>query len=181
MRVLVAGLFHETHTFLAGSTGLADFEVRVGAQMLECAGDASPLGGALAAAKEFGWTVLPTADFRASPSATVTDEVVESFWREFHQRAEPELARGVDGIFLVLHGAMVSESLPDVEGELLARLRALVAGRGGRVARAAAGVAGSRARPRLRRLRPARELLPGNGAAHQLPRRLPREPAHRRA
>lgn len=125
MRVLVAGLFHETHTFLAGSTGLADFEVRVGAQMLECAGDASPLGGALAAAKEFGWTVLPTADFRASPSATVTDEVVESFWREFHQRAEPELARGVDGIFLVLHGAMVSESLPDVEGELLARLRAL--------------------------------------------------------
>lgn len=125
MRVLVAGLFHETHTFLAGSTGLADFEVKVGAQMLECAGDASPLGGALAAAKEFGWTVLPTADFRASPSATVTDEVVESFWREFHQRAEPELARGVDGIFLVLHGAMVSESLPDVEGELLARLRAL--------------------------------------------------------
>ena len=70
MRVLVAGLFHETHTFLAGSTGLADFEVRVGAQMLECAGDASPLGGALAAAKEFGWTVLPTADFRASPSAS---------------------------------------------------------------------------------------------------------------
>ena len=29
MRVLVAGLFHETHTFLAGSTGLADFEVMV--------------------------------------------------------------------------------------------------------------------------------------------------------
>ncbi len=125
MRVLVAGLFHETHSFLEGSTGLADFEVRLGDELLSCTGDASPLGGALAAAKEFGWTVLPTVDFRASPSATVTDEVVESFWREFRQRAEPELARGVDGIYLVLHGAMVSESLPDVEGELLARLRSL--------------------------------------------------------
>lgn len=124
-RVLIGGLFHETHTFLEGSTGLDAFEVRLGEQMLACAGDASPLGGVLEAAKGFGWTVLPTTDFRASPSATVTDEVVETFWREFRQRAEPELKRGVDGIFLVLHGAMVSESMPDVEGELLARLRAL--------------------------------------------------------
>ncbi|MEQ2009934.1 MAG: M81 family metallopeptidase, partial [Limisphaerales bacterium] len=113
MRVLIAGLFHETHTFLEGTTGLADFEVRLGEQMLTCTGDASPLGGVLEAAKGFGWTVLPTADFRASPSATVKDEVVETFWREFRQRAEPELERGVDGIFLVLHGAMASESLPD--------------------------------------------------------------------
>ena len=125
MRVLFAGLFHETHTFLAGTTGLAEFEVRVGAELLACAGDASPLGGALEAAKEFGWTVLPTVDFRASPSATVTDEVVETFWHAFRERAEPELKRGVDGIYLVLHGAMVSQSLPDVEGEILARLRAL--------------------------------------------------------
>lgn len=125
MRVLIAGLFHETHTFLAGTTGLADFEVRLGHEMLVCAGDASPLGGVLEAAKGFGWTVLPTADFRASPSATVTDEVVETFWRAFRERAEPELNHGVNGIFLVLHGAMVSESLPDVEGELLRRLRAL--------------------------------------------------------
>ena len=125
MRVLVAGLFHETHTFLEGTTGLADFEVRLGDELLASDGDASPLGGVLEVAKGFGWTILPTADFRAAPSATVTDEVVETFWREFRQRAEPELARGVDGIYLVLHGAMVSESLPDVEGELLARLRAL--------------------------------------------------------
>ena len=117
-RVLLAGLFHETHTFLEGTTGLADFEVRLGDELLASAGDASPLGGVLEAAKGFGWTILPTADFRASPSATVTDEVVETFWREFRQRAEPELARGVDGIYLVLHGAMVSESLPDVEDEL---------------------------------------------------------------
>ncbi len=124
-RVLIGGLFHETHTFLDGTTGLADFEVRRGAKLLACTGDASPLGGVLESAQRFGWTVLPTADFRASPSALVKDEVVERFWCEFCKHAEPELARGVDGIYLVLHGAMVSESLPDVEGELLARLRAL--------------------------------------------------------
>lgn len=125
-RVLIAGLFHETHTFLEGTTGLDAFEVRLGEKILSCKGDASPLGGVLEAAQRFGWTVLPTADFRAAPSAIVTDEVVETFWSEFRQRAEPELACGVDGIYLVLHGAMASESLPDVEGELLARLRSLV-------------------------------------------------------
>ncbi|PAW90469.1 MAG: microcystin degradation protein MlrC [Pedosphaera sp. Tous-C6FEB] len=124
-RVLIAGLFHETHTFLEGSTGLADFEVRQGEELLACRGDASPLGGILESAQRFGWTVLPTVDFRASPSATVQDAVVETFWEEFRRRAEPELLRGVDGICLVLHGAMVSASLPDVEGELLARLRTL--------------------------------------------------------
>ncbi|MEY4198555.1 MAG: hypothetical protein RLZZ265_295, partial [Verrucomicrobiota bacterium] len=124
-RVLIAGLFHETHTFLEGSTGLTDFEVRRGEELLACTGDASPLGGILESAQRFGWTVLPTVDFRASPSATVQDEVVETFWEEFCRRAEPELQRGVDGICLVLHGAMTSTSLPDVEGELLARLRAL--------------------------------------------------------
>ena len=110
MRVLIAGLFHETHTFLAGTTGLASFEVRLGDELLACAGDASPLGGVLEAAKSFGWTMLPTADFRASPSAKVADEVVETFWREFRQRAEPELKRGVDGIFLVLHGAKIGRA-----------------------------------------------------------------------
>ncbi len=125
MRILIGGLFHETHTFLEGSTGLADFQVRVGDELLAFTGDASPMGGVLEAAQRFGWTVLPTADFRASPSATVKDEVVETFWREFCKRAEPDLKQGVDGIYLVLHGAMVSESLPDVEGELLERLRAL--------------------------------------------------------
>ncbi len=118
-RVLFAGLFHETHTFLEGTTGLRDFQVLLGPDILRCAGDSSPMGGALESAVEFGWNVIPTVDFRASPSATVTDEVVETFWRELAARIEPDL----DAVYLVLHGAMVSQSLTDVEGEILARLR----------------------------------------------------------
>jgi microcystin degradation protein MlrC len=124
-RVLFAGLFHETHTFLEGTTGLRDFQVLRGAEMLRCAGDSSPLGGALESAQQFGWEILPTVDFRASPGALVEDEVMETFWREFLRQAEPQLHRGVDAIYLVLHGAMVTQSLDDVEGELLSRIRSL--------------------------------------------------------
>jgi len=125
-RVLFAGLFHETHTFVEGITGLRDFQILRGEEILSCEGDSSPLGGALEAAKNFGWEILPTVDFRASPSAMVEDEVVESFWREFESRAKPELAKKVDAIYLVLHGAMVSQSLTDVEGEILERIHKLL-------------------------------------------------------
>jgi len=118
-RVLFAGLFHETHTFLDGTTGLPDFQLLRGDEVLRCAGDSSPLGGALECAKTFGWEVLPTVDFRASPSAIVKDEVIEAFWEELSAR----LAAPIDAVYLVLHGAMVSPSLPDVEGEILSRLR----------------------------------------------------------
>src|SRR5688572_31217324 len=122
-RVLFGGLFHETHTFVAGTAGLADFAVLKGDELLRAAGDSSPLGGALESARDFGWEILPTVDFRASPSAMVEDEVIETFWRGFESDVRPALQRGVDGIFLVLHGAMVSQSCTDVEGEILERIR----------------------------------------------------------
>ncbi len=118
-RVLFAGLFHETHTFLEETTALSDFQVHCGEKMLRCSGDSSPLGGALESANEYGWEVIPTADYRASPSATVEDEVVKRFWAELNSR----LHQSIDAVYLVLHGAMVSQSLDDVEGEVLERLR----------------------------------------------------------
>ncbi len=121
-RVLFAGLFHETHTFLEGTTGLGDFQVTLGDDILRCTGDSSPMGGALASAEEYGWEALPTVDYRATPGATVEDEVVETFWRELAARIPPRL----DAVYLVLHGAMASQSLPDVEGVILGRLRELI-------------------------------------------------------
>lgn len=124
-RVLLAGLFHETHTFVDGRTSRSDFQSARGPELLNARGDASPLAGAVDYGTEAGWEFLPTVDLRANPSATVDDAVLEEFWEEFRRVAEPELARGVDGIYLVLHGAMVTESDPDVEGEVLSRIRAL--------------------------------------------------------
>jgi microcystin degradation protein MlrC len=124
-RVLIAGLFHETHTFLAERTPWAAFAVRRGEELLAARGDGSPLAGALDIATEQGWELIPTIDLRATPSGTVEDEVFERFWSELRTPAESALRQGVDGVYLVLHGAMATESVRDVEGELVRRLRAL--------------------------------------------------------
>lgn len=124
-RVLLAGIFHETHTFLEDRTRLEQFDILRGAELLGVRGDASPLGGIVEFAASAGWELLPTVDLRAAPSGTVEDRVVEFFWNEFRRVALVEIPRGVDGLCLVLHGAMVSESFVDVEGELLGRIRRL--------------------------------------------------------
>src|SRR4051794_23173847 len=98
-RVLLAGLFHETHTFLESVTTLDDFSVRRGAELLEVAGDGSPLAGAIETGLAAGWQILPLVDYRATPSGTVEDRVIEQFWSEFESAAKSELALGVDGIF----------------------------------------------------------------------------------
>ncbi len=126
-RVLLAGLFHETHTFLEDTTPLANFTVRRGSQLLEARDDGSPLSGVLEVADDAGWEIIPTIDLRATPSGTVEDAVAELFWDEFQSIAMSEIPRGIDGICLVLHGAMVCESMPDVEGELIQRIRVLPA------------------------------------------------------
>ena len=122
MRILIAGLFHETHTFLDGLTPLSDFQIRRGEELWASKGDSSPLGGVLELADEFGWEMIPAADYRAQPSVTVADEVIEQFWKDI----APAAAKAdYDAIYLVLHGAMVSQTILDVEGEILRRLRTL--------------------------------------------------------
>jgi microcystin degradation protein MlrC len=124
-RVLIAGLFHETHTFLETPTPLDGFSIRTGEDLLDAAGDGSPLAGVLEVASSCGWEALPAADFRATPSGTVEDAVFEAFWRELVSAYDRYRHDGIDGIFLVLHGAMACRTIHDVEGELIARLRRL--------------------------------------------------------
>ena len=122
-RVLVAGLVHETHTFLDQPSKVEDFSVRRGAEMLCCRGDGSPLDGVLETADEFHWTVIPAIDLRATPGGTVPDAIVDMFWGAFVQTIDEN--GPFDAVLLILHGAMVSESHLDVEGELLSRIRRL--------------------------------------------------------
>ncbi|MEO7599814.1 MAG: M81 family metallopeptidase [Opitutus sp.] len=124
-RILFAGLFHETHTFLDDVTRWEDFEIVTDQAILAKLGDASPTDGFLEQANLQGWEVLPTIDARATPSATVADDMFERYWKEFESRARPILGSGIEGIFLVLHGAMATQSHRDVEGEFLARIRGL--------------------------------------------------------
>ena len=125
MRILFAGLFHETHCFTSDRTRLADFSVQRGPEVLARLGDGSQIDGFLEAAHRAGWTVVPAAAYTAMPSGIVTGDVFDAFWRDVEPVATAAGRDGVDGIFLSLHGAMVSETFEDVEGDLLGRLRAI--------------------------------------------------------
>jgi microcystin degradation protein MlrC len=86
------------------------------------------LSGVLEVAASCGWDVLPAVDLRATPSAIVEDDVFEFFWQQFASTFERHRADGIAGIFLVLHGAMVCQTVPDVEGALIERIRGLPGG-----------------------------------------------------
>ncbi len=124
-RILIAGLSHETHTFVPGKTTLDHFRILRGDALWEADGDASCLAGGLAVAKERRWRVLPAIHMSAQPAGIVTDDVIEHWWAAFAETVMREARAGIDGIWLDMHGAMVSESYPDVEGELLRRIREL--------------------------------------------------------
>lgn len=124
-RVAVAGLFHETHTFLEGRTEAAEFTLREGAALLEADGDGSPLDGFLEVAASEAWTVVPLLDLRATPGPTVADSVVDDYLARFDGALRLAAREGIDAAFLVLHGAMASETQRDVEGALVRRLRSI--------------------------------------------------------
>jgi microcystin degradation protein MlrC len=129
-KVLIAGLVHETHTFLAESTGLARFAELVwlyGQEMLDhCRGDLSPMGGAIEVADACRWQLYPSRYGGAMPSGTVEDEVMAAWWGEVEKDLDRALREGLDGVLLILHGAMVCRSFADAEGEVLRRVRAKV-------------------------------------------------------
>ncbi|MCX7298882.1 MAG: M81 family metallopeptidase [Rhodobacterales bacterium] len=122
VRVLVAGLFHETHGFVPQTTTLADFDIQRGPALLAQRGSGSMIDGLLEVCAREGWDVIPACAYAATPSGPVEDAVVESFWSDLSATAEREWA---DAVLLALHGAMVSVSHDDVEGLILSRLRAL--------------------------------------------------------
>ncbi|PXA96218.1 microcystin degradation protein MlrC [Nostoc sp. 3335mG] len=124
--VLFGGLYHETHTFLADKTGMAQFEdggIRIGQAALDAnRGNGSPSAGFIDYAEKAGWRILPTIQMAAQPAGKVTDEVVDLFFKHFLAGLDRHVA-DIDGIFLVLHGAMVSESSDDVEGLVIKTIR----------------------------------------------------------
>lgn len=123
--ILLGGLFHETNTFLETPAGLDEFDTFRGDELFSTRGNGSPMAGFLDVAEACNWNVWPTVFYTATPSGTVLDTVFESYWREFEAEANRHSATPPDAVFLVLHGAMATESFPDAEGELLRRIRGI--------------------------------------------------------
>ena len=125
VRVLLAGIFHETHCFVAETTGLDDFRIERDGDLLARRGDGSQVDGFLEVADREAWEIVPACSYTATPSGRVADAVVDAFFADLMPRAARAAEAGVDAVYLSLHGAMVSQSCDDVEGALLARLRAV--------------------------------------------------------
>lgn len=125
-RILLAGLFHETHTFVDEITRLKDYDILRGAALPARRGDGSTVDGFLEVAEAEDWDIVPVVEYSALPSGTTDHAVFEQFWAELEAGLQRALADGgLDGIWLALHGAMVTTECVDPEGELLARIRAV--------------------------------------------------------
>ncbi len=130
MRIVTGGIAQETNTFQWQPTTLADFS-RVGfgtlvrgQEILDLEGTGTVYGGAVPEARRLGVELIPTTYGTVMPGGRVSHEAFALLRNEIV--AGIEAALPVDGVFLVLHGAMALEDHDDAEGQLLAAVRAVV-------------------------------------------------------
>lgn len=127
MRVVIATMSHETNTFSPVITDLDRFSggravPLAGEEAIRTyAGTASCPGGFLQAAAEYDADVTVPIIAGAPPSGPVENDAFEYI----AERIVAAAAQGPDAILLDLHGAMVTRSFEDGEGELLRRVRAV--------------------------------------------------------
>src|SRR5271169_7121817 len=127
MRLLIAMMKHETNTFSPVPTPLARFGNGPGPLYGEAAirayrGTGTGLGAYLdLAERERAEIVLPIAA-GAPPSRPVEDTAYAHITDTI---CEAVARGGFDGIMLDLHGAMVTASIEDGEGQFLKRVRAI--------------------------------------------------------
>lgn len=128
MRVFVSSIFHEGNSFSLLRTGLANFVTVSGAALLDKRQQgSSALAGACRRLAAAGADVLPGVSAVAPPGGPVEDAIFESLCSEIVSGVETHRP---DGVFLDLHGAMVTESLDDPEGALIAAVRKALGPRG---------------------------------------------------
>jgi microcystin degradation protein MlrC len=126
-RIAVGGFLHETNTFAPTKAAFDAFAhwMAQGADVLKVMRNINTgLAGFIDAAEARGWELVPTIACAATPSAHVTEDAFERITKAIIDGIAS--AGRLDGVYLDLHGAMVTEHLDDGEGEILARVRKLI-------------------------------------------------------
>jgi microcystin degradation protein MlrC len=129
MRIAIGQLWQETNTFNPLPTTRPDFEafgVVRGAELVEQMADTNELGGFIQSLREWpekpeivGLVRLP-----AWPSGMATADTFA--WLREELVGALRRALPVDAVLLALHGSLVADGTPDVEGDILEACRALV-------------------------------------------------------
>src|SRR5262249_60967884 len=129
VRIAIGQLWQESNTFNQLPTTRQDFEdfgVLRGAEMVERMADTNELGGFIQSLRR--WPEQPEivglVRQPAWPSGGATHETFT--WRGEEMLAALRGALPVDAVLLALHGAMVADGAPDVEGEVLRAVRELI-------------------------------------------------------
>ena len=128
MRMALVGVAHETNTFSRVPATYEQFErtgmVRGEALVREYRDSFHTNAGFLEAGEVLGFEVAPLLYTHTGPIGTITRDAFDRIVGEML-----ELLRDQgpwDGVLLAQHGAAVSEEFPDADGEVAARVRALV-------------------------------------------------------
>lgn len=128
MRIALGGITHEANSFCAHVTDMADFEARQMLRGEEILSDWQSTGTEQAGAMQVlaqvpDCEVIPTFLARSLSGAPMYEQTFTALLEEL--LSSIKAAGPVDGVLLVLHGAMMSQGTPDATGEVLARVRAL--------------------------------------------------------
>ncbi|MGZ0188730.1 MAG: M81 family metallopeptidase, partial [Alphaproteobacteria bacterium] len=127
MRLVIAMMKHETNTFSPVPTPLDTFArgtptVPEGADVITAfKGTGSAIAAFLELAEAEGAEIVTPIAAGAWPSGPVHDDA----YQYMSDKIIEAVQAGCDGVLLDLHGAMVTQSLEDGEGALLARIRAV--------------------------------------------------------
>ena len=134
MRIAVAGFLHESHSFAPRPTEWVNFLTpgglpalqRSGVMIEALQGTSTCAGGAIVEAALHGVAIAPLGWCFANPAGPVTREAFERISAMILDALSVALDEApLEGIFLDLHGAMVSDDYPDAEGEVMRRVRAV--------------------------------------------------------
>ena len=120
--IAIGGIMHESNTFSETPTDFAAFSQVHASNLIKVWGEAHhEIGGFIQGATAYGYTAYPMFMTSATPAGRVTDDAFDRFTEMLiqHLKAAPKH----EGLLLALHGAMVAESYPDGDGEVLRRLR----------------------------------------------------------
>jgi microcystin degradation protein MlrC len=135
LRIAIGGFQHETHSFAPNPTVFADFQrpagfpplTRGGALLPAIVGTSTALAGAVPVLQAAGVTLVPLLWCLGMPAGPIQDAAFERIAAMLCADLSDALLSGpLDGVYLDLHGAALTDSIPDAEGELLLRLRRIL-------------------------------------------------------
>ncbi len=125
-RIAVAGIKHESDSFNPIKTERKDFPIRPvttpEATLAEWAKAKDEVSGYVLGARQYGLDLVPTLVAQATPRGPVSNDAFEYLVGEMIRRIQA--AGHLDGLLLALHGAMVQETYPHGDAEIVRRVRA---------------------------------------------------------